>query len=247
MADRTLGLRIPAKNRQLGKQLRGRLEKIGVYRESGHEHFNGSVVFPIFDAAGNVAEIYGRKITRRLTKGTPLHLYLPGPHRGIFNPDALKEREVILCESVIDALTFVRHGVEGATCIFGTQGFTDELFEAIRTANLDAVRIAYDADDSGEKAAKRDAERLQKIGVACYRVRLPLGEDPNSFALSMGADALRKAVRCAEWLGAGAPDSRAGAPSSLAAESLVAEDAGQAAPEPAKALKRKKLPILSRR
>ncbi len=219
-ADRTLGLRLPSRDKKEGAALRARLQKLGVFREtSGHEHFNGSVVFPIVNGNGHVREMYGRKITKSLRKGTPNHLYLPGPHHGIFNPDALDGREIILCESVLDALTFVRHGMESATCIYGTQGFTDELFEAIRAANPDAVRLAYDADDAGEKAARRDAEKLQAIGVACYRVRFPLGEDANGYALSAGPEALRKAVRTAEWLGAGT----APAPSSLVAAELAAD------------------------
>lgn len=220
-ADRTLGLRLPSRESREGADLRERLQELGVFRkESGHEHFNGSLVFPIADGGGHVAEIYGRKITRGLRKGTPDHLYLPGPHRGIFNPEALTQPEIILCESVIDALTLVRHGMENATCIYGTQGFTAELFEAIRAANLDAVRIAYDADGSGEKAAQRDAVRLQGIGVAVHRVKLPMGEDVNSFALSQGAEALKKAVRSAEWLGTGTAPA-----SSLVAAELAAGEA----------------------
>ena len=119
--------------------------------------------------------------------------------------------------------------MEAATCIYGTQGFTGELFEAIKAANLDAVRIAYDADDAGERAATRDAAKLQGIGVSCYRVKFPIGEDANSFALSAGADALRKAVRSAEWLGAGSAPAAARASSSLAAE--LAADAGEATKE----------------
>ncbi len=215
-ADRTLGLRLPEKNRKEGAAIRERLQELGVFRkDSGHEHFNGSVVFPIVNGTGHVREIYGRKITRGLRKGTPNHLYLPGAHHGIFNPDALKSPEIILCESVIDALTFIRHGMENATCIYGTQGFTGELFEAIKTANLDAVRLAYDADDSGEKAAARDAEKLKAIGVAVHRLRLPMGEDVNSFALANGAEALKKVVRSAEWLGAGAAPAPMAAPSSF--------------------------------
>lgn len=224
-ADRTLGLRLPEKNRREGAVIRERLQELGVFRkDSGHEHFNGSVVFPIADGDGHVGEIYGRKITKGLRKGTPNHLYLPGAHRGIFNPEALQHPEIILCESVIDALTLIRHGMENATCIYGCQGFTGELFEAIRAANLDAVRLAYDADDSGEKAAARDAEKLKAIGVAVHRIRLPMGEDVNSFALANGAGALKKAVRSAEWLGGNvtlhpvAASPRASSSSSLAAE-----------------------------
>ena len=226
-ADRTLGLRLPEKNRKDGAALRSRLQKLGVFREkSGHEHFNGSVVVPITNGNEHVAEIYGRKITKRLTKGTPEHLYLPGPHRGIFNAQALKSSEIILCESLLDALTFIRHGMEAATCIYGTQGFTGELFEAIKCANLDAVRIAYDADDAGERAASRDAAKLQAIGVSCYRIKFPMGEDANSFGNVTlhpeAASRLKKAVRSAEWLGAGVPPVPARASSSLAAE-LAAE------------------------
>ena len=91
-ADRTLGLRIPDANRKGGEALRIRLQKLGIIRESGHEHFNGSVVVPIYNWAGQacpesgrrVAEIYGRKITPNLRPGTPKHLYLQGPRsRGV--------------------------------------------------------------------------------------------------------------------------------------------------------------------
>ena len=62
-ANRTLGYRLPEKNRVAGAELRGRLEKVGILRESGHEHFNGSVVIPVFNLEGEVVEMYGRKIT----------------------------------------------------------------------------------------------------------------------------------------------------------------------------------------
>jgi DNA primase len=40
-ANRTLGYRLPAKNRAAGAEMRGRLQQLGILRESGHEHFNG--------------------------------------------------------------------------------------------------------------------------------------------------------------------------------------------------------------
>ncbi|MFT6180084.1 MAG: DNA primase catalytic core [Akkermansiaceae bacterium] len=233
-ADRTLGLCLPGRESKDGITLRARLQELGLFRkESGHEHFNGSLVFPIINSAGKVAEIYGRKVTKHLRKGTPNHLYLPGPHHGIFNPEALKSQDIILCESILDAVTLIRHGMENATCIYGTQGFTDELFEAIKAANPDAVRLAYDADDSGEKAAKRDAKRLQEIGVSCYRIRLPMGEDVNSYALAQGAEALKKVVRSAEWLGGGKGlpcKSSAAAPVVAPSSSLVANVSSLEAP-----------------
>ena len=79
VADRTLGLRLPEKTRKAGADIRARLQKVGLIRESGHEHFNGSLVIPVFDEGGNVVEVYGRKLLDNLRPGTPKHLYLPGP------------------------------------------------------------------------------------------------------------------------------------------------------------------------
>ncbi len=92
-ANRTLGLRLPAKNRKLGADLRGRLTKIGIYRETGHEHLSGSLVIPIFGELGEVVQLYGRKTTPNLRAGTPLHLCLPGPMRGVWNRRGAHRRE----------------------------------------------------------------------------------------------------------------------------------------------------------
>jgi len=56
-ANRTLGLRLPEKTRKAGAEIRGRLERIGIYRESGHEHFTGSLVVPVIDEAGAIREV----------------------------------------------------------------------------------------------------------------------------------------------------------------------------------------------
>ena len=64
--------------------------------------------------------MYGRKITTNLRAGTPLHLYLPGPHRGVWNEEALEaSKEIILCESLIDALTFWCAGFRNVTASYG--------------------------------------------------------------------------------------------------------------------------------
>ena len=65
-------------------EVRRRLQALGVLREAGHEQLRGSLVVPVFDATGAVVEAYGRKIGSGLRKGTPLHTYLPGPHRGVW-------------------------------------------------------------------------------------------------------------------------------------------------------------------
>ncbi len=211
-ADRTLGLRLPQKNRNDGEALRLRLMKLGLLRESGHEHFNGCIVFPIQNApnqgasrTGKLMEIYGRKINDNLRPGTAYHLYLPGPHVGIFNRDCLASPEIILCEAVIDALTFWVNGFQNVTCIYGTEGFTDELLEALRTHKTQRVYLAYDRDDAGDRAAARDAEKLQRFGIECLRVKFPHGMDANEYArkVTPAEKSLRLLVNAAEWISAG--------------------------------------------
>lgn len=76
-SNRTLGYHMPAKNRKEGAALRGHLQRLGIIRSNGHEHFRGSIVVPIIND-GIVHQVYGRKITNKVRSGTPLHTMLPG-------------------------------------------------------------------------------------------------------------------------------------------------------------------------
>lgn len=169
-ANRTLGLRLPEKNRKAGADIRTRLQSLGLVRDSGHEHFNGSLVIPVLDAQGDVTEIYGRKITTRLRPGTPLHLYLPGPHAGVWNREGLADApEVIVCEALIDAMTFWCAGYRNVTAAYGVEGFTADHLAALQQAGTERVLIAYDRDAAGDAAAAKLAEQLMAIGLACAR------------------------------------------------------------------------------
>jgi len=242
-ADRTLGWRLPAMNRKEGERLRVRLRQLGLWRESGHEHFNGCVVAPLFNAAGQAVSLYGR----RVNAGELRHLYPPGPHQGLFNREALQAPEIILCEAVIDALTFWANGFKNATCLFGTEGFTDELWEAILEHRVRRVRLAYDADDAGDRAAVRDAERFKAHGLEVYRLRFPHGMDANEYAgkVKPADKALALLVTGAQWLGgsarlagprprepvAGARDEITGGPARTITNETSETSAGRA-PEP---------------
>ncbi len=211
VANRTLGYRLPVKNRKAGAAMRGQLQRIGILRPSGHEHFNGSLVIPVLDAAGQVLEVYGRKMTSNLRKGTPLHLYLPGPHQGVWNADSLATSpEVILCESLIDALTFWCAGLRNVTASYGVEGFTAEHLATLKASGIERVLIAYDRDAAGDAAAEKLSERLMPEGFDCFRVQFPKGLDANAYALSVqpAGPALGLAVRSAAWMGNGAPSSR---------------------------------------
>ena len=234
-ANRTLGLRLPAKNRKEGEELRSRLAKLGIIREeTGHEHFNGSLVVPIFDAAGDVAEMYGRKITSNLRPGTPLHLYLPGPHRGVWNLDALREsKEIILCEALIDALTFWCAGLRNVTTSYGVGGFTSEHLEAFKSYGTEHVLIAYDRDDAGDRAADALAKQLLATGIGVSRIEFPKGMDANAYAMKVQppSRSLSVLVRAATWIG-NAARPRVPQAVTIAAESKTGAAKEEAAPAP---------------
>ncbi len=191
-ANRTLGYRLPAKNRKAGGELRGKLKAAGILRDSGHEHLSGSLVIPICAQDGKVTQLYGRKIQEALRAGPPRHLYLPGPC-GIFNVAALGTgSEAILCESPIDALTFWTNGLRNVIATPGPEEGGEELCAALRGAGVERALIAFDADEEGERGAGVLAERLGEAGIECARVRFPEGEDANSFACATEEPAAAK-------------------------------------------------------
>jgi DNA primase catalytic core len=205
-ANRTIGLRLPESNRKEGAAIRERLQKIGIYRDTGREHFCGAVVFPIFDENGDISEIYGRKTCHKLTNGLPYHMYLPGPHKGVFNLAALQaSKDIILCEAIIDALTFWCAGFRNVTTSYGINGFTPDHLAAFKKYGTQRVYIAYDRDAAGDAAANKLAEKLMAEGIECFRILFPKNMDANEYASKTqpAAKALDLVFRNAVWLGKG--------------------------------------------
>ena len=234
-ANRTLGYRLPAKNRAAGAEMRGRLQSLGILRESGHEHFNGSLVIPVLSSSGEVVEMYGRKITANLREGTPNHLYLPGAHRGVWNEEALiASKEIILCESLIDALTFWSAGIRNVTASYGVNGFTADHRAAFAQHGTERVYIAYDRDEAGDSSAVQLSEELMQMGIECFRVQFPKSMDANEYALKVtpAMKSLGVLLNKAEWLGKGQrPELRSIEPM---VERVIEEE-----PEPERAAKEK--------
>ncbi len=259
-ANRTLGYSLPSKQLKAGAEIRGQLQGVGLLRESGHEHFNGSLVVPVLGTDGQVQEVYGRKIRNDLRIGTALHLYLPGTHAGVWNEAGIagSSGEVILCEALIDALTFWVHGLRNVTASYGVNGFTPDHLAAFQRHGVKRVLIAYDRDKAGEDAAAAAAEQLTAAGIDAWRILFPKGMDANDYALNMqpAAKALALVVRKAQWLGNGrAPELRTAAldgevfapapaiePSSLAALPAAATPAAVMA-EPTPAAKEEANPL----
>jgi DNA primase catalytic core len=235
-ANRTLAYRLPASNRKGGAEVRGQLQQLGLMRESGHEHFTGSLVVPVMNDAGTITEVYGRKIRDDLRKGTPLHLYLPGPHQGVWNAHAfISSREIILCEALIDAMTFWCAGFRNVSASYGTGGFTDEHWSALTQNQIEIVYLAYDNDESGNRVAEALAQRILAAGIGCYRIEFPLNEDANGVAVRAGAEApvvLKQLVQAAAWLGNAKPTASSASPEAMSAPPAIAVPTAPAIDEP---------------
>jgi DNA primase len=141
------------------------LTERGLIRSSGQEFFQGCLVFPLLDEQGKVVSFYGRSIQ---AGAKPAHLYPPGPRRGLVNREALKvyRDQIILTESVIDALSLVQIGVENVVPLYGTSGFTKEHLEALRAERVQSVVLALDNDEPGRKASEKIADQLIKEGFS---------------------------------------------------------------------------------
>jgi len=152
------------------------LKSIGLITGEGREFFYERVIVPLFNEDGQVVGIYGRAIDD--TSSVP-HLYLPGPHKGVFNWQAAKRsRELFLTEGIIDALSLYQAGCRDVISLYGVKGLTPDhlsLFSKHRTRKL---FFTLDNDAAGEEACQPIAEALSP--VECFRVVLPV-KDANEF------------------------------------------------------------------
>lgn len=157
------------------------LERLGLLNERGSEMMFGSVVFPLLDANTNQAVgLYARHIEKKQ------HLYLSGKRRGVFNPAGGREtEEIIVTESVIDALCLWSIGIRNVTCAYGVNGLTDEIVNHLSESRIKKVVLMLDADESGREAVEKFAEKLSSIGIESRSVELP-AKDASDFITAGG-------------------------------------------------------------
>jgi DNA primase len=200
-SDRTLGKAMPVKSRWRDDDVRGRLQRLGVLRDSGHEQFRGAVVFPVTDAAGAVVQFYGRTLLDNDRAGTGVHRWLPGTRRGVWNLAGIADG-VVVCEGIVDGLSWWCHGFENVTATAGPDGLDDELVGVLRERDVRSVVLSFDNDPAGDSGAREVAVRLAKVGISVSRVLLPVGCDVNDVVVraKQPADVLGRLLRHAEWI-----------------------------------------------
>jgi hypothetical protein len=208
-ANKSLTYRLPPGYAKEGREVREKLQGMGVYRTSGHEHLNGCLVVPVFDLeSGAVRQMYGRRIApgHKIPAGQPKHLYLSLPLAGLWNEVALvASREVIVCEALIDALTFWCAGYRNVIAAYGVNGFTQDHWAALKRHGTQRVWIAYDRDDAGNAAAETLGAELRESGIETWRVLFPKGMDANDYArkVAPAEKSLGVLLQQSEWIGKG--------------------------------------------
>jgi hypothetical protein len=161
------------------------LKTLGVLNPKGQELFRGCVTVPIFDTPGNVAGIYGR----RITDGEPHHLYLPGPHRGVWNGTAAKTSQTLLiAEAILDGMALWQAGFKNTIAIYGTNGWTNDHSQLLKENGVTEIFLCLDNDDAGRTATERLVLAHGHQFKAVHVVQWPEGvKDAADFFLSRSA------------------------------------------------------------
>jgi len=155
------------------------LKQIGILTAKSRELFYNCVTFPLLDSNGNVAGLYGRKIE---DSGPVHHLYLPGKRRGIFNrPAAASSEEIILTESIIDALSLYQNGFPNVIPLYGTNGLTEDHLALFQEYRPKKIHLCLNNDEPGKQAAAKIAEALQSLGFTVGTIQIPECNDLNDF------------------------------------------------------------------
>lgn len=165
----------------------------GYITKKDRELMAGFVVFPISDFSESVTQMYGRRLRPRSESNN--HLYLGVPRRGIWNWKGAQEIEgyddpVVICESVIDAISCVATAMPGAIALYGTNGFTRDHFDLLALLRPERVVMLMDADNFGHMAERIILEKIKPLKLNVTLGRIEGAKDPNEFLTKYGPVAL---------------------------------------------------------
>ena len=158
-----------------------------------YDFFRDRLLFPIFDAKGEVVGFGGRV----LGDGQPK--YLNGPDTPLFSkskvlyglsqaaPAMRKARRAIVLEGYTDVIGCHRHGFTFAVAPLGTALTVDHA--ALLKRYAEEIVLLFDPDAAGNAASLRGAEILMEADVNVRIATMPAGLDPDEFLDEKGPDA----------------------------------------------------------
>ncbi|MCB0609022.1 MAG: DNA primase [Lewinella sp.] len=169
------------------------LQKVGLTTQNQRDFFRNRVMFAIHNLSGKVIGFGGRI----LQKDVKAPKYINTPETEIYNKSKVlygaffakqairQQDECILVEGYTDVISLHQAGIQNVVASSGTSLTTDQIRLIKRyTPN---VKIIYDGDFAGIKAALRGVDLLLEQDLNVRIVLLPEGEDPDSYLQSVGA------------------------------------------------------------
>jgi len=170
------------------------------------DQFRHRLMFPIHNHVGEVVAFGGRTLSgeKELTKyinspGT--EIYTKGKELyGLFKTkyEIGKADKAIICEGYFDFLRLFEAGIAGCVATLGTALTDDQIYLLARYAN--DIYMLYDGDKAGQKAAVRAALLVLSKGLMPQIVSLPEDQDPDTYLIEMGKDAMLERIQAARNL-----------------------------------------------
>lgn len=154
------------------------------FNANAWENLKHCVIFPLRDKKEKIVSLYGRSI---YTSNEAKHFYTrnrKGLYPGYPKSDT---KQLILTEAIIDAATLLHYTNYTIAACYGTNGFTAEHEQAIKTLKkLEEVIIFFDGDEAGIEGSKRIAAQLHQLrpDIKISSINTPEGEDINSLSQS---------------------------------------------------------------
>lgn len=145
------------------------MKDAGLLNQYNGDLFRGRMMIPFFDSSENIIGYTGRIIG----DGEPKYLNTPetilfNKSRFIFGLAQAKEQIrhsgfVVIVEGNMDVISSHQAGVKEAVATSGT-AMTEQHLKILNRLT-DDIRLAYDGDDAGIKAAERAIDLANKLGI----------------------------------------------------------------------------------
>lgn len=169
-------------------------------KRGAHDKFWNRVMFPIMDVNNRVIGFGGRV----MGDGTPK--YLNSPETMLFDKSrnlyglnyarTSRKPYMIICEGYMDVIAMHQAGFTNAVASLGT-AFTTQHSVLLKRYTQE-VRLAYDSDGAGQKAALRAIPILKSAGINVRVIHMDPYKDPDEFIKNLGTEAFQERIDAAE-------------------------------------------------
>jgi len=167
--------------------------------------FRNRMMFPIRAANGKTVGFGGRKLEGEGPK------YLNSRESALYNKSELlygldkaresmrKQKAALLCEGYFDCLALHRAGFTHAAALCSTQ-LTPQQLSLLQKQEVRQLCLLLDGDAAGRNAVLRLGASLLTSGFKVHVALLPDNEDPDTFLLAKGTEALSQLLSQAPLL-----------------------------------------------